>query len=64
MKMATDAIQAVLDKDIQNQRINLDNLKTKFAEGQTKVEKAIENGNVYLKNIQDRLGNIDVVQFN
>ena len=64
MKMATDAIQAVLDKDIQNQRINLDNLKTKFAEGQTKVEKAIENGNVYLKNIQERLGNIDVVQFN
>ena len=64
MKMATDAIQAVLDKDIQNQRINLESLKTKFAEGQTKIQDAIKDGNKYLKSIQDNLGNINVVQFN
>ena len=64
IKMATDAIHAVLDKDIQNQRSNLDSLKSKFAEGQTSVENANRAGNGYLKMIQDRLGNIDVVQFN
>lgn len=63
MKTATEAIKSVLDMDIANQQMNLDSLKTKFSEAQDKIKDAIKEGNTYLYQIQEKLGNIDVVQF-